>query len=374
MFGSLRFVLATFVLFAHTVGTYPWAGAFAVVAFFALSGYLMTLIVQERYGFSRAGFYRFAVNRFLRIFPAYWFTLVISLVFIFLVGDAFTSKVVNNLMAIPTDIGSWIESLVLFGQWNLGAQPVPQAWALGVELVYYLSIALFIGRRREYALACFVLSVLVTAYLSIDDVKFADRYYSLIGGALPFTLGAVVYFYRDRVKGSAMLKGTLVVLAVGHVFVYNPTRVHLVDPFNVPLYLNVLLFGGAIWALSGVRATAWIEKIDDLLGRLSYPIYLNHYLLIAVVLWLRPGTARHGTEMFLIAGSATILWSYAAWWLVERPLVSVRHRVARRPANRRDEAQRQPGLRALAPITADIQKLTDLDTLVEHGQDAGRSL
>ena len=184
------------------------------MAFYTLSGYLMTLIVQERYGLSSEGFFRFAVNRFLRIFPAYWFTLLISIIFIIAVGDSFTSTIVSNWMGMPADSGSWIAAVVLVGQWDLGTQPVPQAWALGVELVYYLAIAAFIGRRREYAIVCFVVSALLTAYLLIADMSFAERYYSPIGGALPFTLGAIIYFFRDRFKASNSLRAMLVVLAV----------------------------------------------------------------------------------------------------------------------------------------------------------------
>ena len=46
--------------------------AYAVWGFYCLSGYLMTLVLNEKYGFSPRGLARFAINRALRIYPAYY--------------------------------------------------------------------------------------------------------------------------------------------------------------------------------------------------------------------------------------------------------------------------------------------------------------
>jgi peptidoglycan/LPS O-acetylase OafA/YrhL len=43
----------------------------AVFAFYTLSGYLMTRVLNERYGFTAAGTAAFALNRVLRLWPVY---------------------------------------------------------------------------------------------------------------------------------------------------------------------------------------------------------------------------------------------------------------------------------------------------------------
>ena len=73
MFGIYRYGLAFCVAISHL-----WAGmiggpaAYAVWGFYCLSGFLMTLILNEKYGFSRRGLVNFAFNRMLRIYPAYY--------------------------------------------------------------------------------------------------------------------------------------------------------------------------------------------------------------------------------------------------------------------------------------------------------------
>lgn len=328
MFGSLRFVLAMLVLYAHAWGQHGWSGGFAVLAFFTLSGYLMTLIVQEKYGTTVSGLQRFTINRVLRIFPAYWLTLTLTLLFIFgVAGDEFLAERVFASMHLPVDQGEWLPTLALFGQWAwLESKLVPQAWALNTELIYYVAIAVFIGRRREYALACLLTSVAYTAWICGQQLPFESRYFEPISGLLPFSLGAVIYFNRHHFTPSAVLRTVLVLLAIGHLFIYDPTEQDFV--LNVPLYLNVALFGLAIWSLADLRPGPRLAAIDDWLGRMSYPIYLNHYLVIGLLLWYLPELPRFGPTTFLLVAGATLALSQCTWWLVERPVEVLRRRVA----------------------------------------------
>ena len=73
MFGIYRYGLAFCVAISHLWGgMIAGPAAYAVWGFYCLSGYLMTLILNEKYGFSKRGLTNFAVNRLLRIYPAYY--------------------------------------------------------------------------------------------------------------------------------------------------------------------------------------------------------------------------------------------------------------------------------------------------------------
>ena len=66
MFGIYRYGLALCVAISHLwAGTIGGPAAYAVWGFYCLSGYLMTLILNEKYGFSPRGVGRFAANRAL---------------------------------------------------------------------------------------------------------------------------------------------------------------------------------------------------------------------------------------------------------------------------------------------------------------------
>lgn len=74
----LRFLLASLVVFHH-LAEVPFAGHHAVIFFFVLSGYLITLVMQERYGYGAACVARFWANRALQLYPAYLVTLGLTL-------------------------------------------------------------------------------------------------------------------------------------------------------------------------------------------------------------------------------------------------------------------------------------------------------
>src|SRR5947209_5961483 len=68
MIEFTRFLLSTIVLEAHIwpLGV-PWLAWQSVFAFYTLSGFLMTRVLHERYGFGLNGLLRFALNRVLRL-------------------------------------------------------------------------------------------------------------------------------------------------------------------------------------------------------------------------------------------------------------------------------------------------------------------
>jgi len=85
MFGVYRTVLALAVAAAH-LGGLPTGAHYAVFGFFILSGYLMTLVLHQTYGYSKAGFLKYALNRALRIFPPYWAALILSALLVAALG------------------------------------------------------------------------------------------------------------------------------------------------------------------------------------------------------------------------------------------------------------------------------------------------
>jgi peptidoglycan/LPS O-acetylase OafA/YrhL len=76
-----RYILATMVAQTHLwpLGA-AWTGNIAVFAFYTLSGYLMTRVLNERYGFSARGTVAFLLNRVLRLWPAYLAILGLTLI------------------------------------------------------------------------------------------------------------------------------------------------------------------------------------------------------------------------------------------------------------------------------------------------------
>ena len=191
MFGTIRFVLALLVVVTH-VGGWVWPGMYAVFGFYVISGYLMCLVLNRRYGFSVAGFGAYCANRSLRIYPPYWIASLLSFVILANVGQAAASEFWPPWQ-LPNGWDAWRDNLLLVtlplvtgGETLL----IPPAWALRVELVYYLALGLGLGPSRTIAFIWFLAAVGYHAALPDTDWQgWRARYYSIPAASLPFSLG-----------------------------------------------------------------------------------------------------------------------------------------------------------------------------------------
>ena len=82
MFGVLRTTLALMVMAFHLFAGIAPLGKYAVFGFYVISGYLMTLVMNDTYGHTWSGRYAFALNRLLRLYPQYWAAATFSIVLI----------------------------------------------------------------------------------------------------------------------------------------------------------------------------------------------------------------------------------------------------------------------------------------------------
>ena len=114
--GTWRFFLAFLVAISHL-----WSdmihgpAAYAVWGFFLISGYLMTHVVKQKYGWSRSGLKDYAVNRFLRIYPAYFLACLMGYLALKLMPNInIQPSLLNPEFVMPEDWRDWLANLTLF--------------------------------------------------------------------------------------------------------------------------------------------------------------------------------------------------------------------------------------------------------------------
>ena len=179
--GLLRFLLAVAVLAEHSGsigGTKMLGASMAVVTFYIISGFYMSLILNEKY-IQKNSYRLFITNRFLRIFPAYWVVLLLTVMLCsinWMVNrDAMQMMVyIKYISVLPISSLAFLvfTNVFIFGQDMisfLGLVPgkgfvfsiaddklaaawflfIPQAWTVAIELLFYL-IAPFILRRKMW--------------------------------------------------------------------------------------------------------------------------------------------------------------------------------------------------------------------------------
>ncbi len=287
MMGLYRIFLSNVVVFVHLwIGSPPWyeLGTVAVFSFFVLSGYLMTMAVNKNYGFSVNGLGRYALNRALRIYPQYWLVMLFAIPVVLMFPlDAF---LVNPKLALPNSVSAWLANIFIFGLLDGPTRVlVPPAWSLDIELVFYVLMGLGLSRSKPLIVAWFLTGVGYTAWMIINNVEFGLRYASYAAASLPFSMGAMMYIYRDACKRFLCMPLPVAVglLAVMIVLVRN--RV-FGQPQDAGFYILLVCSTLVMISINNIDPRSLPErwrKIDRLLGELAYAVFLCHWSVAALV-------------------------------------------------------------------------------------------
>ncbi len=333
MFGAFRYILAMMVVYGHLHPIYMkemnWTGHYAVLSFYVLSGYLMTLVLNRRYGFSPGGFVRYFVNRALRIYPPYWAALGISAVIVAIMPEV--ARSLGPRLRFPLDTLGWVRNIVIFGlHVPQPARLVPPSWSLGVELLFYLVMGIGLSRSRWTVGAWLLASLGYCTYAHASGWAFYYRWMTPWGSSLAFALGAAIFFASGLRRPMWLLWPALAAFSVNTLY----TKQLFGDPHMIGIIISLSLTGCIVWLLSGVRPRDLpprIARIDEILGDLAYPIFLCHFQLAAPVVWCVFGGRRPLSLMLFFAALPIVhIVAYLIHQAVERPVASVRDRV--RPA------------------------------------------
>jgi peptidoglycan/LPS O-acetylase OafA/YrhL len=312
--GMLRFFLSILVVFSHLSGAHSadHFGYFAVRAFFVLSGLILTKSLHETYSFE---FYRFYVNRLLRILPLY--ALVCALTFAAIAAlpqeaGAFMPRwgfrespqeILQNFMLLPLATG------------DLHLRFIEPAWSLAVELVMYYFLWLGMARSEKMAWMCLGFGAAYHIVLLINGASFNDRYFSVASAFFAYGLGVLTYFHYDRLSRNARLGAACAILwFCNTVFGGMIWGGRLLD---AGFYANTLLFALAAPWLLELRLPQRLRAHDAILGHLSYPVFLVQWLGGFVGYLLLSHFEGRGVALFYVSLPFILVMAVPLWMLNE---------------------------------------------------------
>ncbi len=286
--GAYRLLLAWMVIACHTVGYYELfafdSGTIAVSTFFFISGYLMPLTYEKNYAHFqwRIGMKKFFINRFIRIFPIYWVTILIPVVM-----SVFVSAIHGKWEGInpsPTLTG-WIQNILLIGLnqsffWGGYERINNPAWTLDVELQYYILVPFFLFAYQKFKkltiLGLFFLSI-IGILLYFRPVNLVDIDRSFIAWSFFFITGFLFYKYDEKYITSSKLFIALAII----VFLLS-FELHLEKLILVKNFLYSLIFISISIPLLIIQKGLRFHQSDKVLGDLSYPTYIIHFFVLSI--------------------------------------------------------------------------------------------
>jgi peptidoglycan/LPS O-acetylase OafA/YrhL len=322
---GLRAVAILAVILNHTLHIpLTWVG---VDIFFVLSGFLITgILIERKLESPTIGgyFHYFYSRRAFRILPAYVLTLV-----------------VYSLVFTPTAFQPW----PLFAFFGMNLQnffphpyvlaPLP-LWSLAVEEQFYLVWPVIILLVSEKVLLRLALAaVLLTPLLrALCTPLFPSMFFIYI--LTPFRAdllcaGAILAMlwkrrsshHEDLCRSFAWLGvlagfgGLVLVQLWPHLRLANNTRA----ANGLDYSLSVLgAFSLLAWTLAsrGALRALLASAPMRFLGQISYTMYLTHIIAIFVA----ERYLTHPYALTAVTLSATVLYSWLSWIIMERPLIA----------------------------------------------------
>ena len=264
----------------------PLPSATAVMFFFVLSGFVMRRSAKAKSS-SPAGALRFLAERAARIYPVYWVVLgatLLSWPFLFR-ADSVVSWLLLQPMPLP--LAEFLPRLI-----------VPQAWTLHWEVFFYLmfAIALALGSRWTFLLL-WLGSILIRPLFPIDSLSTSlQTIIALVSDPLGLLFLTGVAVADISAATDFTRRSSWLLLAVAVAFtsygIWQGSLGLFLPVTQADTIVNCLGLGSLVLALVNLERNGAIRlgRMAALLGRLSYPLYISHWLfmeLLFKVMWLQ---------------------------------------------------------------------------------------
>lgn len=330
-------------------------GIVGVVAFFALSGYLITGLLTNdirRYGRVRYG--RFYRNRAIRLFPpllAMLAGVVVAMTFWDPLGDK--AGLWRAVLTAVTYTGNL--------PYDHGTAAVGHLWTLATEEQFYIVwpiLLTFAIRWKKIGLVvagsavAIVIALLATIWVSIPEV---GRIYPLPSSwAIAMVIGAAAKLWEPELRAlfpaSAASRASLGWVAAAALVAISfvpedkaaPWSYFVLGP-SVAVVAVVLIYSWSEWRSLPSRHLRPLLA----LGTVSYAAYLWNY---PIVTWM----GERPLPWFSAIGSIilTIAAATLSWWVIELPSQRWRARLDRNAAARRMKASSEAP--DMAPSTPSV--------------------
>ncbi|SCL27610.1 Peptidoglycan/LPS O-acetylase OafA/YrhL, contains acyltransferase and SGNH-hydrolase domains [Micromonospora rhizosphaerae] len=305
---GLRLIAALMVVMYHYFGfasmpsAYGWLG---VQLFFLISGFV---ICMSGMGHTVG---QFATSRIVRLFPAYWFGVLLTSAFL----------LIWHVRRAPT-IGEIAVNVTML-QGGLGVRSVDGVyWTLWAELRFYLlfSLVVWFGVTYRRAVA-FCVVWLLGAVLTMKTPGIANTVF--VSEWAPYFVAGIAFFLIHRYGQNVLLWGIVAVcflISENHILALTAHTNKIAGRSDLPAWPAGLLLA-LFFALMAAVALGWLRvdwKWLSVAGALTYPLYLIHqyvgWTILAKLADLPYLPLRLGLVAFMLA---------AAWCIhrfVERPM------------------------------------------------------
>lgn len=351
---SMRGIAALSVILSHGLAIFAqpsnylditpfyffWASHEAVIFFFVLSGFVLSLPYHSR----KVSYTNYLVKRILRIYVPY----MVAILFTFLMFYLFASsgrleglgEWISNKWDGKMKLIDFINHLFLIGNYETTTYN-PVIWSLihelRISIVFPLIIFILVRYPQKYILMIGIVLSLIGGLNKIFDFQESKGYHTSFFDSLHYTfmfiIGAVLAKNKDYLinKFHQISKSLKIGLLFLGLTAYLYSRMVFLIPYKLGfIELSNFLIGISDWGISVGAAILIIvvlgsKKLSNVMktkffiinGRLSYSTYLYHTTLLLTFFNIFNGDLSNWF-IFFIAILFTYLLAYFSWRYVEQ--------------------------------------------------------
>jgi peptidoglycan/LPS O-acetylase OafA/YrhL len=321
-----RGIAALMVILQHSLESiYPsfktWSseifnfGVFGVTLFFLVSGYVIPISLE------RSGLLIFWVSRFFRLYPLYWLSILITVIFV--IFGVMKSAFAIDLMTIIVNL-SMLQEFVKY------PHILALYWTLSMELVFYLLCSLlFLVPKLWHSNKLIYISIFLFLFFTILSFVFRSN---IPLGRIQILVAAFVGMYSFKLVNrvnknipntkllliSLILLLTLIFAAYTRFMYLPPLQVAGEPVFTFFCIINSWVFSYFFFFCLMLLRNFKFSKILLSLGSMCYSLYLLHPFVMALI----PQSMSPALKIFCIFGF-TIFISWISWNYFESFFISV---------------------------------------------------
>jgi peptidoglycan/LPS O-acetylase OafA/YrhL len=299
---GLRGIAVLLVLLQHFIFPLNFAGTVGVTLFFVLSGYLITRILLKEHGDTgRINFRAFYARRVRRLLPALASLLAVIAANLLSRGESLLP------VAFAAGYASNIASATGFDMGWLG-----HTWTLSLEEQFYFAWPLlmpFVVRRRPFLILVFAAgaSAAMRTGLWLAGATFDRVYYGPDVRVEAILIGCALAFVRIPTRHLRPAAAGAVIFLISCILLSGGQFVWLLTPAAIASAVLVA------WAIHCEPRLLTLRPLVGL-GKISYGLYLWHYLVGGIVGRDMPLGVRLPLLFTISLGMAIL-----SWYVIERP-------------------------------------------------------
>ncbi len=343
--NGLRAIAAISVVIAHVTNqnisdfgfpnTFNFGLAdYGVTLFFVISGFLITfLLLKEQMVSGNILVPKFYLRRILRIWPLYYFYILIIIAFLYLTNktEDFKSEQLWFYVFFMANIPIIAHNVIFL---------IAHYWSIGVEEQFYLFWPWFlkIKKSKLFKIIVIIIFLLIIAkfilYLTVGQASLSYRFlfYSRFQCMMIGALGGILFIAKNKLFLN-LFSAKLVQFLSWIIFFligFNLIDFPLIVSHEVISVASLSIIIGQFF--TDRRLVNLDTKFFDMTGKISYGVYIYHPLVIVMLSKIIKPIEMQITVRYIIAYSTSVIISLCIAWIsfkyFENPFLKLKSKIA----------------------------------------------